>query len=150
MKKLLLIALILLLGFSYLKTHNIPLTNDISFQEANPTEVGSDEIIAQAFANQVSDVQVAGQGIVVKMLSDDLKGRQHQRFIIKLGTGQTLLVAHNIDLAPRLDNLQIGDTVQFNGVYEWGEKGGLIHWTHRDPNGSHPAGWLKFQGKTYQ
>jgi hypothetical protein len=32
----------------------------------------------------------------------------------------------------------------------WNEKGGVVHWTHRDPGGRHMAGWLAHNGKTYQ
>jgi hypothetical protein len=59
-------------------------------------------------------------------------------------------MAHNIDLAPRIADLEEGDTVAFNGVYEWNAKGGIIHWTHRDPGGSHEAGWIRHKGQTYQ
>jgi hypothetical protein len=93
---------------------------------------------------------VRGEGRVVHILPDDDDGSRHQRFILKLASGQTLLVAHNIDLATRLAGLQEGDVVAFNGVYEWNSKGGLIHWTHRDPGGRHEAGWLKHNGQMYQ
>jgi len=83
-------------------------------------------------------------------LPDDTSGSRHQRFILKLSSGQTLLVAHNIDLAPRISSLRVGDAVQFYGEYEWNQKGGVLHWTHRDSRGSHVAGWLRHQGKTYQ
>ena len=87
---------------------------------------------------------------MVALLSDDNEGSRHQRFILELGNGQTLLVAHNIDLAPRIDRLQKGDTVEFFGEYEYTDKGGVIHWTHHDPQKRHVDGWLKHQGSTYQ
>ena len=94
--------------------------------------------------------QAQGSGVVVRKLSDDTKGSRHQRFIIKVPSGKTLLIAHNIDLAPRISFLNVGDTVDFNGVYENNAKGGVIHWTHHDPRGKHQSGWLKHQGRTYQ
>jgi hypothetical protein len=115
-----------------------------------PAATRSDDPIARAFANRRSDLQVVGQGTVIKILPDDADGSRHQRFILRLASGQTLLMAHNIDLAPRIADLEEGDTVAFNGVYEWNAKGGIIHWTHRDPAGSHEAGWIRHEGQTYQ
>ncbi|MCW8884847.1 MAG: DUF3465 domain-containing protein [Motiliproteus sp.] len=109
----------------------------------------TDRLLQVAFDTRQSDLQVGGSGSVYKILSDDLKGSRHQRFILKLASGQTLLVAHNIDLAKRIDNLKEGDQVEFYGEYEWTKKGGVIHWTHRDPRGRHAHGWLKHQGRTY-
>jgi len=111
---------------------------------------GSDTVISSAFANHKSNIQVQGGGQVIKVLADDNDGSRHQRFIIQLASGQTLLVAHNIDLAARIASLQSGDTVEFYGEYEWNSKGGVIHWTHRDPQGQHPAGWIKHNGQMYQ
>ncbi len=97
-----------------------------------------------------SGEQVRGSGTVIRTLSDDNKGSRHQRFIIKLASGQTLLIAHNIDLAQRISFLKVGDSVEFYGVYESNSKGGVIHWTHHDPNNRHEAGWLKHKGRLYQ
>ncbi len=108
------------------------------------------DAIAVAFAAQRSDVQVAGTGVVLRLLADDNDGSRHQRFIIKLADGQTVLVAHNIDVAPRLSAIARGDTVRFNGEYEWNESGGVLHWTHRDPAGRHVAGWLEHDGRRVQ
>ena len=83
-------------------------------------------------------------------MPDDNYGSRHQRFILKLNSGQTLVVAHNIDLAPKLHSLKESDVVTFNGEYEWNSKGGVLHWTHRDPKGRHVAGWLKHNGRMYQ
>ncbi|SON52958.1 DUF3465 domain-containing protein [Vibrio tapetis] len=110
----------------------------------------SDHQLKQAFENQQSDLQVQGQGKVVRILPDDNKGSRHQKFLLKLNNQQTLLVAHNIDLAPRVSNLNVGDTVQFYGEYEWNKKGGVIHWTHRDPGNRYAHGWLKHQGRLYE
>ncbi len=106
--------------------------------------------VAAAFERRQSDVQLRGHGEVIRILSDDNDGSRHQRFILGLDTGQTLLIAHNIDLAPRIGSLRVGDRIEFHGEYEWNSKGGVIHWTHHDPRGSHPDGWLKHDGRVYQ
>lgn len=87
---------------------------------------------------------------MTKVLRDDREGSRHQRFILRTDSGQSLLVAHNIDIAPRINGLREGDTVEFFGEYEWNPKGGVIHWTHRDPDHKHVGGWLRHQGRTYQ
>lgn len=106
--------------------------------------------ITQAFAARESDLQIQGSGIVSKVLPDDNHGSRHQRFILKLDNGHSLLIAHNIDLAPRVPDLQPGERVEFFGEYEWNEKGGVVHWTHHDPKKRHVDGWLGYRGQRYQ
>ena len=118
--------------------------------EAPTGSSDSDAILAKAYEERAADLQVEGQGVVVRLLPDDEDGSRHQRFIIRLDSGQTLLVAHNIDVAPRIPGLQAGDAVAFRGEYEWSEEGGTIHWTHRDPAGEHAGGWLRYGGQTYE
>jgi hypothetical protein len=110
----------------------------------------ADQVIADAFANHQSGLAVSGSGVVDRILSDDTEGGRHQRFILRLASGQTLLIAHNIDIAPRVSGLTVGDSVEFRGQYEWNDKGGVVHWTHHDPSSQHQAGWLKHGGVTYQ
>ncbi|WP_462054376.1 DUF3465 domain-containing protein [Vibrio cholerae] len=110
----------------------------------------NDAVLQQAYQSQQSDLQVQGFGQVVKVLPDDNDGSRHQKFILKLNSGQTLLVAHNIDLAPRIPNLKVGDSVEFYGEYEWNKKGGVLHWTHKDPQNRHAHGWLKHNGQVYE
>jgi hypothetical protein len=110
----------------------------------------NDNAIARAFNTRTSDVQVEGEGVVSRLLSDDIKGSRHQRFIVRLSSGQTVLITHNIDLAPRIDGLREGDSVSFNGEYVWNAEGGVIHWTHHDPQGRHVTGWIKHNGRKYQ
>ncbi len=107
-------------------------------------------LIQQAFDRHQSNVQVQSVGRVKAVLADDNEGSRHQKFILGLDNGLTVLVAHNIDLAPRIKNIQKGDTVEFYGEYEYTEKGGVIHWTHHDPQNRHVGGWLKHEGEIYQ
>lgn len=116
----------------------------------SPEPRGAATAVQQAYDNQQSDVQVQGAGIVSRVLPDDLEGSRHQRFILDTGQGHSLLIAHNIDLAPRVEGIRKGDRVEFHGEYEWNPKGGVVHWTHHDPVGRHTGGWLKHSGQTYQ
>lgn len=109
-----------------------------------------DAVLASAFEKRASGLQVRGQGTVTQVLADDNDGSRHQRFIVRLRSGQTVLMAHNIDLAPRIATLDEGDSVSFNGEYEWNPQGGVVHWTHLDPAGRHEAGWIRHAGRTYQ
>ncbi|MGB5325456.1 MAG: DUF3465 domain-containing protein [Pseudomonadales bacterium] len=86
---------------------------------------------------------------VVRVMRDDLEGSRHQRFLVSAADLPTILVAHNIDLAPRVP-LQEGDRVFVRGRYEWNNKGGVIHWTHHDPKGRREGGWITHRGKVYK
>ena len=119
------------------KSFNLPTQND-------------EEKIQQTFQEQRSNIQVQSHGLIKAILRDDNNGSRHQKIILELSTGQTVLVAHNIDLAPRIENLKQGEIVEFNGEYEYSPQGGVIHWTHHDPQNKHVGGWLKYQGQIYQ
>lgn len=116
---------------------------------AQPT-ADFEHILQQAYQNHQGNLQIQGSGRVIKTLPDDNQGSRHQRFIVKLASGQTLLFAHNIDLAPKIRGLKKGDTITFNGEYEWSEQGGVIHWMHKDPNRRHADGWLEHNGQRYE
>ncbi len=105
---------------------------------------------SSGFDKRANNTQVKAQGSVIKLLPDDNEGIRHQRFIVRLSSGQTVLIAHNVDLAPRVSALRPGDDISFSGVYEWNERGGIVHWTHRDPEGRHPAGWIRHNGQLFQ
>src|SRR5262245_43201085 len=134
MKKIVLLALALIAAY--------PLTKFVAADGKSQVET--------AISEQRSNVQVQLQGSVSKVLADDNDGSRHQRFIVRLPSGHTVLVAHNIDLAPRVAGIATGDQVTVYGEYEWNSKGGVIHWTHRDPQGRHEAGWIEHGGQTYQ
>ncbi len=133
------IALVIVAGYYWLNSGSAP----------QPGFVGTDAPAARA-PRFVAGEMVEAAGVVERVLSDDNDGSRHQRFILRLADGRTLLVAHNIDLAPRIDDLDAGDRVAFRGQYETNDRGGVIHWTHHDPRGEHPAGWLEHDGRRYE
>ena len=106
--------------------------------------------VAIAFQQGVSDRIVECEAVVARTLADDNDGSRHQRFIVQMDDGQTLLVSHNIDLAPRVAGLRAGDTVRFRGEYEWNDRGGVVHWTHHDPGGRREGGWIEHEGERYR
>lgn len=151
MKKRFLLLRYLLLSFAFLLSACEAATSDpiaVSQSTASDAE-NANASVEVAFAKKLSNVQVSGYGVVTKLLPDDQKGARHQKFLVRINPKQTLLFAHNIDLAERLP-VQIGDTVSFNGEYVYNPKGGVVHWTHLDPQGRHAPGWVMLQGKKYQ
>jgi hypothetical protein len=106
--------------------------------------------LASAYRNHQSRVEVCGHGVISKVLKDDTRGIRHQRFVVRLPPGQSVLIAYNFDLAPRIDGLRAGSPIEFVGEYEWNGEGGVVHWTHRDPGGRHPPGWILYEGRQYQ
>lgn len=86
---------------------------------------------------------VTGWGTVKKLLPDDTVPPCHQRFLLVDPTGETLLVASNIDRWPRLADLHAGDIVEFKGEFKDTENGYLVHWTHPDTSGRRPGGYIR-------
>jgi len=86
----------------------------------------------------------------VKVAPDDNQGSRDQHFLLDTGHGHTVLIARNIDLATCIDGLARGDRIAFKGEYVWNDKGGVVHWTHHDPQGHHPGGWSQHDGRTYK
>ncbi|MDH3225362.1 MAG: DUF3465 domain-containing protein [Gemmatimonadota bacterium] len=112
-------------------------------------ESEGERLVLELFAGRRSGEMVLVEGVIDGVLSDDNDGSRHQRFIMRLDSGHTLLVAHNIDVAPRVP-LGTGDLVRVRGEYEWNDRGGVLHWTHRDPGGQRPGGWIDWAGDRYR
>ncbi len=125
---------------------------------AKPTlqQIGVDELdvtpdnteFDKAYANHAQKAMVSVKGQIRKILSDDNKGSRHQKFIITVN-GKSVLIASNMDLVKKIP-IDVGDEIVIKGEYIWNEKGGVIHWTHRDPRHQHPDGFIYYKGKLYQ
>ena len=108
-----------------------------------------DNAVQQAYADHRSGQWLETSGHVGRVLSDDNEGARHQKFILELDGGHTVMVAHNIDLAERIP-VRRGAALAVRGKYEWNDRGGVIHWTHHDPDGRIQGGWIMLDSVRYQ
>jgi len=134
------LVLLGLVAYQYYSEHQPPLSSE---------DVAESGAVEAAYAARRSGVWVETSGRIKRTLPDDNEGSRHQRFILELDSGHTVLVAHNIDLADRVPVSQ-DDVVKLRGRFETNDRGGVIHWTHHDPDGSGPEGWIRAHGKTYR
>jgi len=137
-----LLVIIGLVAYQYFYPQDTVLTTPDTAEHA-------DNVVKAAYDAKRSRVWLETQGRVTRILSDDNEGSRHQRFILEVGDGHTVLVAHNIDLANRVP-LSQGDTLDLRGRFEWNDRGGVIHWTHHDPDGSQAGGWIRRNGELYK
>ena len=150
MKKILLLLAVVAAAYLGFTPHNATLPNHEP--EARHVSVPGDSSStpANAIDRGENHRHVEIRGNISRLLPDDTTGIRHQKFLVRLPSGQTVLVAHNIDISTRVEPIGVGDDITLNGQYEWNPKGGVIHWTHHDPSGHHPDGWIRHGGHTYQ
>jgi Protein of unknown function (DUF3465) len=109
-----------------------------------------DAAIVGDFHNHQSNVEVTADATVLRLLPDRTSATgTHEQFIIKLSSGDlTIEIEHNISIAARAP-VKVGDHVIVHGEYIWNAQGGLIHFTHHDPQGTHEGGYVQDGGTTY-
>lgn len=126
-----------------------PIGRSSAPRSSAPTPAPTGTSLIEAYRAHRSNIELAIGGRVTRVLADDRDGSRHQRFLVSVADQVSVLVAHNVDLAPRVP-LAPGDSVELRGEYEWNDRGGVMHWTHRDPDGRHEAGWIRHDGRLYQ
>ena len=146
-RKIGIVFLVLIAGLWLYSNYLSPALKDSAFVPLADKPVFSD--VLGLFESQQSGLMVSTSGEVTRILADDNKGSRHQRFIVITQDEVSVLIAHNIDLASRVP-INVGERVIIRGQYEWNHKGGVIHWTHHDPNKSHPEGWIIHNGTKYE
>jgi hypothetical protein len=74
---------------------------------------------------------------------------EHEQFDVKRDDGSTFRVVDNVTLAPRVP-VAPGDAVTVRGelVHDRGQPP-IVHFTHRDPWGTHPDGFINLNGHVY-
>lgn len=138
------IALIISAYFAnnYVQKNNSSTTYKKDTQYKSISNKKLETLIKKRQSNEIITLDVK----VINVLSDDNQGDRHQRMIVKTGKN-TLLIAHNIDIAPRVP-VKKGDMIKVRGEYEWNDKGGVVHWTHRSTS-NHAEGWIIHNNKKY-
>lgn len=101
-----------------------------------------------AFSSQHSGAWLSVGGRVSRLLPNDVGRYTHQRFVLACRSGLTLLVVNDIDIGESVP-VRRGNFVEVRGQYIWNEQGGLIHFTHHDPSGQSPGGWIILSGREY-
>jgi hypothetical protein len=106
--------------------------------------------VKAAFERHAENVELTASGAVDRILSDqDGPSGPHERFIVRLpDVAMTVLVEHNLSIAPRVP-VAVGEAVLIHGEYVWNAQGGLMHFTHHDPDRSHEGGYIVYAGKRY-
>lgn len=126
------------------------------FRAERDNRVTSDLSIPEG-QRDITDAQQRGKGanylevrdaVVSKILPDDTQGRPHQKWVVSLANGRSLLSVYNSDMGERIP-VNVGDTISMGGQYIWDRSGGLIHWLHHDPKGRRPDGWVELNGVVY-
>ncbi|HEY0613696.1 MAG TPA: DUF3465 domain-containing protein [Candidatus Elarobacter sp.] len=72
----------------------------------------------------------------------------HEQFNVRRDDGSTFRVVDNVSVGPKVP-AQPGDRVTVEGelVHDHGKP--LVHWTHHDPRGRHPGGFIALGGRLY-
>ncbi|MDX1626202.1 MAG: DUF3465 domain-containing protein [Wenzhouxiangellaceae bacterium] len=102
----------------------------------------------QMFEAGRTGVWVSGQGEVTQVLADEELRGTKQRFIVRPNDRIMLTVKHSLDDSDRVP-VERGDTVRFQGLYEWDARGGFVVLTHSDPEQPGGGGWIEHEGTRY-
>jgi Protein of unknown function (DUF3465) len=122
---------------------------NVYVEKPRPVPLLDDSAVLTAQAQHAIKVEVSVTARVKKLLPEDVQGLPHERFLIELSDGSTVLIAHDLKMAPAVP-INPGDIVSIRGEYIWNKLGGLIHWTHHTDTPKHENGWIDFNNVRYQ
>jgi Protein of unknown function (DUF3465) len=116
-------------------------------------DAASNAGVYDAWSMHRSYVQVTATGSVARVLGTRLgPSGMHEGFLLHLrgaeGRGLTVRVEDNVDITGQIP-LQPGDDAVVRGEYIYDPRGGLIHYTHHDPRGRHPSGYIRVNGRLF-
>lgn len=115
------------------------------------TQSPNDAALCAAYSDGRSGVEVVADGKVTRVFGI-VQGRvsPHEGFLFRLASGCSVVVRveANTDFTGPIP-LTVGERVAVKGEYEYYPRGGVIHWTHRDPRGRHENGYIEAGGHSY-
>lgn len=85
---------------------------------------------------------------VTRILPDDRNGSPHQLWQARTSSGDIVTIVYNSDMGDRVP-VEIGARFSVGGQFLWVNRAGMIHWTHEDPRGSRPDGYVYMNGTYY-
>ncbi len=143
LSKYLVLSVLLFSGFSYARNKSVGRDHWTGLPH-------DDSEIVHVVTEQKNSHFVEGSGMeVVQILPDDTQGLEHQKWIVRLSSGQKMLAVYNSDMCPRVP-VKVGDIVSMGGQFIWSRKdGAILHWLHHDPKGKRPDGYVYLQGEFY-
>lgn len=120
-----------------------------SEQVYNPGLASNDADLVRAVQDRryVSFV-TASQVTVTKVMEDDTLGKPHQRWYVRLSSGDEVFCVYNLDMGKRVP-LKVGDVISMGGEFKWTSRGALLHWLHHDPRQNRPDGFVEVGGQRY-
>ncbi len=116
------------------------------------TQAPNDRAVCDAYSAQRSDVEVVVDGTVTRLLGvAPARVSPHEGFLLRLASGCSLVVRveANTDFTGPIP-LAEGQRAAVKGEYEFYPRGGVVHWTHRDPRGRHEGGYIATGGQVYE
>lgn len=102
--------------------------------------------VAADFSAHRSNLWVTASALVSRLLPDEYGTYQHQRFIVRCPSGQTVEIVNDVSVGQRVP-VRVADAVVVHGIYIWNDLGGLIHYTHHDGG---QGGWILLGSRLYE
>jgi uncharacterized protein DUF3465 len=116
------------------------------------SETPNNDVVCQTFGAGRSHIEVVADGVVTRVLGTQPGvSSPHEGFLMRLQSGCNLVVRVEANESfTGVIPLNAGERVTVKGEYEYYPLGGVIHWTHRDPRGRHPDGYVIAGSTRYQ
>ena len=107
------------------------------------------ERLVEVFNEGQTGVWISGHGTVTQLPPDDATPSPAQRIVVRINDNFTVVLRHALDHSERVP-AEKGDTVAFQGRYEWDARGGLVSFTYADEDQPGGGGWIELEGTRYE